>query len=80
MTDHNRATGPTLAARIGGTFDYDNAVIVLPAGRKVRCRLTGAVVFHAGEVEVRLGSMSDGLDALVDAYRQALASVEYVGR
>jgi hypothetical protein len=81
MSNSDTATGPALAARIGGIFDADNATVILPNERRVRCTVTGRVwLVVNGEHRFEVGRMSDGLDALVDAYRVALAGVEYVER
>ena len=67
------ATGPALAARLGGTFDADNACIGITPDYFIGCRYNGRVTLYAYDAEgiLRndlLGNLSDGIEALVAAY------------
>lgn len=75
MTDHQPATGPALAARLGGTFDFDNATVRFE-GRSyfVRCGATGKVqlVLHRYGAPFNLGRMSEPLDDLATEFEETL--------
>lgn len=75
-------TGPDLADALGGTFDHESQSVIV-WNREVpnrsldiiRCHFTGRVslVIHNGfPVGKTLGTLSDGREKLVAAYRAAV--------
>lgn len=68
-------TGPALAERLGGTFDFDNATVRFEGHSYfVRCGATGKVqlVLDGQSAPVNLGRMSEPLDVLAREFEAAL--------
>lgn len=70
-------TGPDLADALGGKFNHEVQAVELDNGDWIICRFNGKVLLDPPDPDaplIELGTLSDGRDALVAAYRRLAPS------